>query len=207
MTDDYKMPEVPANRRWEIVRGAGEGVLRVELQEQRPSEDWATLQWTAVFTSHNRERNAAKCVQAAEWILKQIREAETDPDGKYNVNGLEGAALGEGLAGTTPEPDDYPNEPAVTFYELQCRGEVEGDDINEFIAFWHTEYPGTLELHEYLGLTVDQYSYWVAHDVVVPPGIAAWWVACREATEERAMREARENRARKRNWWRRLTHS
>ncbi|QBP33306.1 hypothetical protein SEA_BRUTONGASTER_91 [Gordonia phage BrutonGaster] len=102
--------------------------------------------------------------------------------------------------------DDYPNEPAVTYYELQCRGEVEGDDINEFIAFWHTEYPGTLELHEYLGLTVDQYSYWVAHDVVVPPGIAAWWVAYREATEERAMREARESRARKRNWWRRLTH-
>lgn len=32
------------------------------------------------------------------------------------------------------------------------------DDYDQEIAFWHDEYVGKLELHEYLGLTWDSYS-------------------------------------------------
>jgi len=98
-------------------------------------------------------------------------------------------------------PDGYPNEPAVTFYELYSRGDVDSDDLTEFAWFWFFEYPGTLDLHEYLGLTRNQCRYWSAHGVIVSTAIADWWQAQREADEERAMREERAHRARKRRRW------
>jgi hypothetical protein len=60
-----------------------------------------------------------------------------------------------------------------TFFDLYCRGEALPDEIDDFIDRWHEgvdPQAKSLPLHEYLGLTLDEYELWV-HDSDVLPQI------------------------------------
>lgn len=47
------------------------------------------------------------------------------------------------------------------FAEMLARGEVAQDDIDRFVQTWHAGgHPG-LELHEFLGLSKEQYAAWL----------------------------------------------
>ena len=52
------------------------------------------------------------------------------------------------------------NEP--TFIELAMDGYVMPDEIEDFVGRWHESDSGE-ELHEFLGLSWQEYSLWVAH--------------------------------------------
>ena len=47
------------------------------------------------------------------------------------------------------------------FIEQCVQGYVSPDDIDDFIDNWHEDGDITLELHEYLGMTWDEYESWV----------------------------------------------
>ena len=67
-----------------------------------------------------------------------------------------------------------------TFFDLYSRGQALPDDIDDFVDRWHEgadPQAGALPLHDYLGLTVDEYELWV-HDADVLPQIL---IARREA--------------------------
>ena len=61
-----------------------------------------------------------------------------------------------------------------TFMEQYCQGRVSADDIDDFIDRWHDAPPvaegRVLPLHEFLGMTREQYEAWV-HDVDVLPSL------------------------------------
>jgi hypothetical protein len=46
------------------------------------------------------------------------------------------------------------------FIELCLEGKVVSDDIDGFVDRWH-ETPAGRELHDYLGMTPEEYSLWV----------------------------------------------
>lgn len=49
-----------------------------------------------------------------------------------------------------------------TFMELALSGYVMADEIEDFVERWHeTDADG--ELHEFLGMSWEEYSLWVAH--------------------------------------------
>lgn len=48
----------------------------------------------------------------------------------------------------------------MTFMELYLAGKVSLDDIEDFIDAWHFS-DSNKELHEYLGMTMEQYSSWL----------------------------------------------
>jgi hypothetical protein len=67
-----------------------------------------------------------------------------------------------------------------TFFDLYSRGQALPDDIDDFIDRWHDDADAqarSLPLHEYLGLTFDEYELWV-HDPDILPHVL---VARREA--------------------------
>lgn len=43
------------------------------------------------------------------------------------------------------------------------------DKVDDLIHRWHTEYDGKLDLHEYMGLTWEDYKVWLA-DGTFPKG-------------------------------------
>lgn len=53
------------------------------------------------------------------------------------------------------------------FISLCVRGEVLPEEIDDFIEAWHNS-DSDLELHEYLGMSWDEYSAWVADASVLP---------------------------------------
>jgi hypothetical protein len=60
-----------------------------------------------------------------------------------------------------------------TFFDLYSRGQALPDDIDDFVDKWHEEadpQARSLPLHEYLGLTLDEYEFWV-HDPDVLPQV------------------------------------
>lgn len=60
-----------------------------------------------------------------------------------------------------------------TFFDLYSRGQALPDDIDDFVDRWHEgadPQARSLPLHEYLGLTVDEYELWV-HDPDVLPQV------------------------------------
>ncbi len=50
-------------------------------------------------------------------------------------------------------------ENAEKFYSKYKRGEVNAEDIHDYIAEWHNG-DSIEELHEYLGMTWDEYGHW-----------------------------------------------
>jgi hypothetical protein len=62
---------------------------------------------------------------------------------------------------------------AMTFFDLYSRGQALPDEIDDFIDKWHDRADAearSLLLHEYLGMTLDEYEVWV-HDPDVLPQI------------------------------------
>lgn len=54
-----------------------------------------------------------------------------------------------------------------TFVELCIAGEASLEEIDDFIDAWHAARGGT-ELHEYLGMTGDEYSLWLRAPDALP---------------------------------------
>ena len=48
----------------------------------------------------------------------------------------------------------------LTFVELCLKGEASADEVDDFVDRWH-EGDADVPLHEFLGLTRDEYARWV----------------------------------------------
>jgi hypothetical protein len=61
-----------------------------------------------------------------------------------------------------------------TFMDLYCDDRAVADEIDDFIGNWHEQAPmkegGPIPLHDYLGMTRDEYEAWV-HDAFILPSI------------------------------------
>ena len=56
-----------------------------------------------------------------------------------------------------------------SFFELYCSGKALPEDIDDFIDLWHKGKAGEgLSLHEYLGMTWEEYSIWVQSADALP---------------------------------------
>ena len=58
-----------------------------------------------------------------------------------------------------------------SFFDLFRRNEASPGDIDDFVDRWHArvdEWARSLPLHDYLGLTHDEYEVWVIDDTVLP---------------------------------------
>jgi hypothetical protein len=66
------------------------------------------------------------------------------------------------------------NAPKPTFMDLYSDGYVMADEIDDFVDRWHEEPPVVagrpVPLHEFLGMTRDEYEAWL-HDASVLPHI------------------------------------
>jgi hypothetical protein len=47
-----------------------------------------------------------------------------------------------------------------TFMERYLAGEARDDEIDDYVDAWHTT-PGGQELHEFLGMSKDEYGLWL----------------------------------------------
>ena len=59
-----------------------------------------------------------------------------------------------------------------TFIELALNGDVLPDEIDDFVDAWH-EGDASNDLHEFLGLTLQEYSLWVSNPDFIEIIIAA----------------------------------
>lgn len=60
---------------------------------------------------------------------------------------------------------------STTFFDLYSRGQALPDDIDDFIDRWHDRVDlqaRSLPLHEYLGLTLNEYELWVRDPDALP---------------------------------------
>jgi hypothetical protein len=48
-----------------------------------------------------------------------------------------------------------------SFISLALGGQVLSDEIEDFVEAWHAS-ESSLDIHEYLGMTFDEYSLWVS---------------------------------------------
>jgi hypothetical protein len=58
-----------------------------------------------------------------------------------------------------------------SFFDLYCKGDASADDIDDFVAKWHARKDArarALPLHDYLGLTRDEYEAWVRDAGALP---------------------------------------
>jgi len=53
------------------------------------------------------------------------------------------------------------------FLDLYLEGKVKSEDIDDFIDRWH-EAPGGRELHDYLGMTKQEYALWLRRPDALP---------------------------------------
>ncbi len=56
----------------------------------------------------------------------------------------------------------------MSFIELCLNGDVLEDEIDDFVDNWHEDEKTTLELHEYLGMSWDEYSIWATRPSILP---------------------------------------
>lgn len=59
----------------------------------------------------------------------------------------------------------------VSFVERVLEGTASCEDIDDYVERWH-EGDGDVELHEYLGLSWDEYALWVEKSDSIEPIIA-----------------------------------
>ena len=60
---------------------------------------------------------------------------------------------------------------APSFLDLYSRGEASADDIDDFVDRWHDAgepWAQDLELHEYLGMTHEEYEVWLCDPLALP---------------------------------------
>jgi hypothetical protein len=63
------------------------------------------------------------------------------------------------------------SEPS-TYLDMAMRGEVMSDEIDDFVSAWHKS-NSDQDLHDYLGMTFEEYSLWVSHPDFIDLVIAA----------------------------------
>lgn len=59
-----------------------------------------------------------------------------------------------------------------SFLSLALRGEVLSDEIEDFVEAWH-ESDSLMDIHDYLGMTFDEYSLWVSDPDAIDTILAA----------------------------------
>lgn len=57
-----------------------------------------------------------------------------------------------------------------SFFDKYSTGDALPDEIDDYIDAWHNQSDTSQQLHEYLGLTWEEYSVWV-HDPLALPFI------------------------------------
>lgn len=60
---------------------------------------------------------------------------------------------------------------APSFFDLYSRGEASPDDVDDFVDRWHDDqepWARNLELHEYLGMTHEEYEVWLCDPLALP---------------------------------------
>jgi hypothetical protein len=62
-----------------------------------------------------------------------------------------------------------------TFIDLCLRGEVVQDEIDDFVDLWHEDETDDRPIHEFLGMTKEEYDLWVEQ-----PGALRLILAARE---------------------------
>ena len=68
-------------------------------------------------------------------------------------------------------------KPDLTFTEACIAGRADPAQIDEWIEKWHTQ-PTDLELHEYLGLSLDEYGRWLRTPACLAELIETKRLAC-----------------------------
>ncbi len=56
----------------------------------------------------------------------------------------------------------------MNFIDLCLQGDVLEDEIDDFVDQWHEDEDTTQELHEYLGMTWEEYSAWATKPSILP---------------------------------------
>lgn len=56
----------------------------------------------------------------------------------------------------------------MNFINLCLEGEVLEDEINDFVNNWHEDEKTSLDLHEYLGMSWEEYSVWSTKPSILP---------------------------------------
>ena len=56
----------------------------------------------------------------------------------------------------------------MNFINLCLEGDVLEDEIDEFVDGWHDDENLNMELHEYLGMSWEEYSVWAVRPSVLP---------------------------------------
>jgi hypothetical protein len=54
----------------------------------------------------------------------------------------------------------------VAFLDEYLAGNVEAEEIHDYLDIWHDGSDNDLELHEYLGMTWEQYAVWAESGVL-----------------------------------------
>lgn len=56
----------------------------------------------------------------------------------------------------------------MSFIDLCLSGDVLEDEIDSFVDSWHEDDETALELHEYLGMSWEEYSVWATRPSILP---------------------------------------
>lgn len=61
----------------------------------------------------------------------------------------------------------------MTFIDLCLTGKAQVSEIDDYVNRWHHAKDADMELHEYLGMTFDEYSMWATKPSVLPDILSA----------------------------------
>lgn len=61
----------------------------------------------------------------------------------------------------------------MTFIDLCLTGKAQATEIDDYVDRWHHAKDADMELHEYLGMTWDEYSLWATKPSVLPDILSA----------------------------------
>lgn len=56
----------------------------------------------------------------------------------------------------------------MNFVDLCLGGDVLEDEVDDFVENWHEDENSTQELHEYLGMSWEEYSVWATKPSILP---------------------------------------
>jgi hypothetical protein len=56
----------------------------------------------------------------------------------------------------------------MNFVDLCLSGDVLEDEVDDFVESWHEDENSTQELHEYLGMSWEEYSVWATRPSILP---------------------------------------
>lgn len=56
----------------------------------------------------------------------------------------------------------------MSFIDLCLSGDVLEDEVDSFVDSWHEDDETALELHEYLGMSWEEYSVWATRPSILP---------------------------------------